>query len=207
VGAIRSIITRVLLLATVLITVAALWRASQQDLAVEADNRYLELFEQLVSTDLTQTPAGERLRLMRRLDWAFRSGADWQEPLLELDEPAWTQFRENLFALLHDWLINRANKYHERGEGGGRRQLRRQNRFVDDQVDTVMAWVAAAPAPATDPSGGVRPRFAPLEWIVRVQQWTNEAEGEQRERLEAFTTALVTRARQRRRETMSMPGA
>jgi hypothetical protein len=194
------------LLVTGLITAASLWQASQQDLAVESDRMHLELIEKLVSMDVAQASADERLQLTRRLDRAFRLGADWQEPILELDEPAWTRFRENLFALLHDWLIDRANEYHELSQNG-RRAQRLQHRFVDRQVDTVTAWISAAPEASAEQSRGLRSRFAPLELIGRVQQWTNEADGDERARLEAFTTALVARAIERQRETLSVPGA
>lgn len=205
---VRSIITRLVLLVTMLITVAALWLASQQDLTVDLDHLHLELFEQMVSTNVAGASAQQRSLMMHRLDRAFRLGADWQEPLLELDEPAWTQFRENLFELLHDWMIDRANTYHEIKERGGRGLRKRQQRYVDHQIDTATAWIAAAPD--TEPSGalGRLPRAFQIrtELFARVQSWTNEAEGDEQVRISAFTQALFRRALARQGERMSAPG-
>ncbi|MCA9099668.1 MAG: hypothetical protein KDA63_00870 [Planctomycetales bacterium] len=204
-GTVRAMITRLVFLAALAVSGGAVWLASQQNLTVDMDRHYSELFVELAHTDLAHASTDDRLQLVSRLDRAFRLGADWRQLALDLDESSWSTFRQNLFILLHEWLVDRANTYHELGVGE-RRGPERQRHFINDQIDTVMAWSAAAPSPTAEQAQLLQSRVSVVELYARLQQWTEDADAEQQAQLRAFIDALVRRAVERQAEFLSVPG-
>ena len=168
-----------------------------------AESNREEIVRWLVTRDLGRESTETRQILARRLEEEFGSGVDWETTGSQLNENQRQQLWDNVVLLLKPWFLEKTQRYF---------QLAASDRtaFLDELLDTVSMWqeidtlyeqapdseVAtqqAAAIPGDTPQPAAQQQGLVNAFFGQVEKCKEEAEPEDRQKIDEFLMAVQGR--------------
>ena len=148
-----------------------------------------QLVRWLATRELEHESYDVRAALITRLQDELDAGVNLEAIDEQIDERSEIQLRENLDVLLRQWFLELSNDYWQTDAG-------RRNALIDQQLERLKRW-RLAEYMAADSARITEVRSNPLQALaelsLKLQQWCDSAEPEQRTQAREFAQIVQAR--------------